>query len=65
MIGIEPNWTKRDRGRASPKTGKPVAASPSRALGELETVERACWTAKEYVQRASELQREPVELNRS
>jgi (2R)-sulfolactate sulfo-lyase subunit beta len=61
VIGIEPEWTNRIvEGIA--KTGKPVAGFSIERFGEFKTVEMACWKAKEYVQWASELRREPVDL---
>jgi (2R)-sulfolactate sulfo-lyase subunit beta len=61
VIGIEPDWTNRIvEGIA--QTGKPVAGFSIERYGEFKTVELACWKAKEYVQWASELRREPVDL---
>ena len=61
VIGIEPDWTNRIvEGIA--KTGKPVAGFSIERFGEFKTVEMACWKAKEFVQWASELRREPVDL---
>jgi (2R)-sulfolactate sulfo-lyase subunit beta len=61
VIGIEPDWTNRIvEGIA--KTGKPVSGFSIERFGEFKTVEMACWKAKEYVQWASELRREPVDL---
>jgi (2R)-sulfolactate sulfo-lyase subunit beta len=61
VIGIEPEWTNRIvEGIA--KTGKPVAGFSIERYGEFKTVEMASWKAKEYVQWASELRREPVDL---
>jgi len=61
VIGIEPDWTNRIvQGIA--KTGKPVAGFSIERFGEFKTVEMASWKAKEYVQWASELRREPVDL---
>ena len=61
VIGIEPDWTNRIvEGIA--QTGKPVAGFSIERYGEFKTVEMACWKAKEYVQWASELRREPVDL---
>src|SRR3712207_3054838 len=61
VIGIEPNWTQRIADGIA-ETGKPVAAISIEGFGDLETVRRASWKAKEFVQWASELRREPVEL---
>jgi (2R)-sulfolactate sulfo-lyase subunit beta len=61
VIGIEPEWTNRIvEGIA--KTGKPVAGFSIERYGEFKTVEMASWKAKEYVQWASELRRESVDL---
>jgi len=61
VIGIEPEWTNRIvEGIAT--TGKPVAGFSIERYGEFKTVEMASWKAKEYVQWASELRREPVDL---
>ncbi len=61
VIGIEENWTKKIVGGIA-ETGKPVAAFSIEGHGDLETVRRASWKAKEFVQWASELGREPVEI---
>jgi (2R)-sulfolactate sulfo-lyase subunit beta len=61
VIGIEENWTRRVADGIA-KTGKPVAAFSIEGSGDLETVRRASWKAKEFVQWASELRREAVEL---
>jgi (2R)-sulfolactate sulfo-lyase subunit beta len=59
VIGIEENWTERIA-EGIAETGKPVAALSIEGYGDLETVRRASWKAKEFVQWASELRREPV-----
>ncbi len=61
VIGIEPNWTKVIADGIA-KTGKPVASFSIEGVGDLETVRQASLKAKEFVQWASELQREPIEL---
>ncbi|NGM83714.1 UxaA family hydrolase [Paenibacillus sp. 7124] len=62
VIGIEPNWTKIiTDGIAA--TGKPVAGFSIEGLGDLEVIRRAAWKAKEFVQWATELQREPISLS--
>ena len=61
VIGIEENWTRKIAGGIA-ETGKPVAAFSIEGHGDLETVRRASWKAKEFVQWASELGREPVEI---
>jgi len=61
VIGIEENWTKIiSDGIAA--TGKPVAAFSIEGFGDLETIRRASWKAKEFLQWASEIQRVPIEL---
>lgn len=62
VIGIENNWTKRIADGIA-ETGKPVAMFSIEGQGELETVRQASWKAKEFVQYATELQREPVQLS--
>jgi len=61
VIGIEPEWTKRIVDGIA-QTGKPVAGFSIERYGEFKTVEMASWKAKEFVQWASELRREPVGL---
>ena len=62
VIGIEPTWTERIvDGIAA--TGKPVAGFSIEGQGELEIVRQACWTAIDFVQQASEQQREHIELS--
>jgi (2R)-sulfolactate sulfo-lyase subunit beta len=57
VIGIEPGWTDRIvQGIA--KTGKPVTGFSIERHGDLNTIAAASRKAKEYVQWASELQRE-------
>ena len=57
VIGIEPQWTRRVvKGIA--KTGKPVTGFAIEQNGDHQTIADASRKAKEYVQRASELQRE-------
>jgi len=58
VICIEPNWAKRVAD-AIAETGKPVAAFSIERQGDLRTIEAASRRAKEFVQRAGELQREP------
>lgn len=61
VLCIEPNWAKIvAEGIAA--TGKPVEWLSIEGHGDLETIRRAAWKAKEFAQWASELQREPVEL---
>lgn len=61
VIGIEDNWTNRIADGIA-ETGKPVAAFSIEGYGDLETVRRASWKAREFVQWATELRPEPVEL---
>jgi (2R)-sulfolactate sulfo-lyase subunit beta len=58
VICIEPNWAKRVAD-AIAQTGKPVAAFSIERQGDLKTIEAAARKAKEFVQWAGELQREP------
>jgi (2R)-sulfolactate sulfo-lyase subunit beta len=58
VICIEPNWAKRVAD-AIAETGKPVAAFSIERQGDLRTIEAAARKAKEFVQWAGELQREP------
>jgi (2R)-sulfolactate sulfo-lyase subunit beta len=57
VIGIEPGWTQRIVDGIA-KTGKPVAGFSIERQGDLQTIAAASRQAKEYLQRASELQRE-------
>jgi len=62
VIGIEPEWTdKIVKGIA--ETGKPVTGLPIERFGDIETVAQASRKAHEYVQWASELQKEECTLN--
>ena len=62
VIGIEPTWTERIvEGIAA--TGKPVAGFSIEGQGELEIVRQACWTAIDFVQQATEQQRERIDLS--
>jgi (2R)-sulfolactate sulfo-lyase subunit beta len=61
VIGIEENWTRKIADGIA-ETGKPVAAFSIEGHGDLETVRRASWKAKEFVQWASELGRELVDI---
>jgi (2R)-sulfolactate sulfo-lyase subunit beta len=61
VLGIEENWTRRVADGIA-ATGKPVAWFSIEGHGDLDTVHRAAWKAKELVQWASELRRERVEL---
>lgn len=59
VIGIEPKWTERVANGIA-ETGKPVASFSIERHGDLETIKRASRKAKELVQWASEIPREPV-----
>jgi (2R)-sulfolactate sulfo-lyase subunit beta len=61
VIGIEENWSRKIADGIA-KTGKPAAAFSIEGHGDLETVRRASWKAKEFVQWASELGRELVDI---
>ncbi|HIQ05796.1 MAG TPA: D-galactarate dehydratase, partial [Anaerolineae bacterium] len=61
VIGIEPKWTQQIvEGIA--ETGKPVAGFSIERHGDLKTIEMAARKALEFVQHASSVQREPIEL---
>jgi (2R)-sulfolactate sulfo-lyase subunit beta len=57
VIGIEDQWTKRVVDGIA-KTGKPVTGFGIEGHGDIATVAKASYVAKQYVQWASELQRE-------
>jgi (2R)-sulfolactate sulfo-lyase subunit beta len=62
VIGIEPGWTERVvDGIAA--TGKPVAGFAIEQNGDIATIATASRRAKEYVQWASELQREECDVS--
>ncbi len=62
VIGIEPIWTDHVvQGIA--KTGKPVTGFSIEKNGDLNTICAASRKAKEYVQWATELQREQCPIN--
>src|SRR5437762_2766735 len=63
VIGIEPKWTARIVKEIA-KTGKPVAGFSIERHGDLRTIERASRKAKEFVQYATELQREPFPIKK-
>src|SRR5256885_3139855 len=63
VIGIEPNWTERIV-KEIRKTGKPVAGFSIERYGDLKTIEMAARKAKEFVQQATELQREPFPVKK-
>ena len=62
VIGIEPDWTQRIVDGIA-KTGKPVKGFSIERNGDIKTIAAASWAAKEYVQWASELQREDCKLS--
>lgn len=62
VIGIEPKWADHIAERIS-ETCKPVVAFSIERAGDLKTIEAAARKAKELVQWASELQREPFEVS--
>jgi (2R)-sulfolactate sulfo-lyase subunit beta len=62
VIGIEPGWTGRVVDGIA-ETGKPVTGFAIEQSGDLHTIASASRKAKEYVQWASELQREQCELS--
>lgn len=57
VIGIEDGWTKRVVDGIA-KTGKPVVGFGIEGHGDIATIAKASYVAKEFVQWASELQRE-------
>jgi (2R)-sulfolactate sulfo-lyase subunit beta len=58
VIAIEPNWANRIA-KEIEKTGKPCAAFSIERSGDLKTIEAASRKAKEFVQYAAEIRREP------
>ncbi|MEM0989546.1 MAG: UxaA family hydrolase [Pseudomonadota bacterium] len=62
VIGIEPEWTKVITDGIA-KTGKPVEGFSIEQNGDLATIQKASWKAKEFVHWATELQKEPCALN--
>src|SRR5438552_8683575 len=63
IIGIEPKWTARIV-KEIEKTGKPVAGFSIERFGDLKTIEMASRKAREFVQYATELQREPFPVKK-
>ena len=61
VIGIEPNWANRVASGIA-ETGKPVSSFPIEGNGDLRIVEQASRVAADYLQQASELQREEVSI---
>lgn len=62
VIGIEPEWTNVIV-EGIRKTGKPVTGFSIEGTGDIGTVAKASWKAKEYVHWASELRREECDLS--
>ena len=62
VIGIEPGWTQRIVDGIA-KTGKPVTGFSIERHGDLQTIAMASRKALEFVQDASELQREECKLS--
>ena len=63
VIGIEPKWTERIV-KEIEKTGKPVAGFHIERYGDLRTIERAARKAQEFVQYATQIQREAFPVNK-
>ena len=62
VIGIEPGWTQRIVDGIA-KTGKPVAGFAIEQNGDLKTIMDASRKAKDFVQWASELQRQECDIS--
>ncbi|HET7191367.1 MAG TPA: UxaA family hydrolase [Pseudolabrys sp.] len=62
VIGIEDGWTKRVVDGIA-KTGKPVTGFGIELNGDINTIAKAARAAKDYLQKASELQREECDLS--
>lgn len=62
VIGIEPDWTNHIADGIA-KTGKPVTGLSIERTGDIGTIAKASWVAKDYVQWASELRREECGLD--
>jgi (2R)-sulfolactate sulfo-lyase subunit beta len=62
VIGIEPEWTKRVVDGIA-LTGKPVSGFWIEGQGDLATIAAASRRAKEFVQRATEQQRQTCTIN--
>jgi (2R)-sulfolactate sulfo-lyase subunit beta len=61
VIGIEPGWTQRVVDGIA-NTGKPAAGFAIERHGDIETIAAASRKAKEFLQWASELRREPCRI---
>ncbi len=62
VVGIEDGWTKIVVDGIA-KTGKPVVGFGIEGHGDIATIARASYVAKEFVQWASELQREKASVS--
>jgi (2R)-sulfolactate sulfo-lyase subunit beta len=62
VIGIEDGWTKRVVDGVA-ATGKPVVGFGIEGHGDIATIAKASYVAKEFVQWASELQREKCSVS--
>jgi (2R)-sulfolactate sulfo-lyase subunit beta len=62
VIGIEESWTKRVVDGIA-KTGKPVTGFGIEGHGDIATIARASYVAKEYLHWATELQREECAMS--
>lgn len=62
VIGIEDQWTNRVV-EGIKKTGKPVTGFGIEGFGDIATIAKASYVAKEYLQRASELKREQCDIS--
>jgi (2R)-sulfolactate sulfo-lyase subunit beta len=62
VIGIEDGWTKRVVDGIA-KTGKPVTGFGIEGHGDIAVIAKASYVAKQYVQMASELQREECPIS--
>jgi (2R)-sulfolactate sulfo-lyase subunit beta len=62
VIGIEEGWTSRVI-EGIKKTGKPVTGFGIELHGDIDTIARASRVAKDYLQQASELQREECDIS--
>ena len=62
VIGIEPGWTKKIV-EAISKTGKPVSGFSIEGKGDIDTVAKASRKAQEFVQWATEMQREECPIS--
>ena len=62
VIGIEPDWTKRIADGIR-ETGKEVAEFSIEQKGDFETIRAASWAAKDFVHKATEVQREECSIS--